>query len=100
MAFQKGQSGNPAGRPPGTKLLGPIIRRILEEPDARKGTLNHDLIAQRLITMAKAGDLDAIKVVLDRVDGKVAQPISGDPENPTPAFTFTIQRASGENDAR
>lgn len=56
--FQPGQSGNPAGRPrdktPATKLRKSIAEDM---PDSIKA----------LITQAKAGDVAAAKVLLDRV---------------------------------
>lgn len=56
--FQPGQSGNPAGRPkdktPATKLRKSIAEDM---PD----------IIKALITQAKAGDVAAAKVLLDRV---------------------------------
>ncbi|CUX21465.1 hypothetical protein CFBP6626_07260 [Agrobacterium tumefaciens] len=39
-------------------------------------------IALSLIESAEGGDLQAIKELADRVDGKVPQAISGDEENP------------------
>lgn len=39
-------------------------------------------IANALIEAAEAGDMQAIKELADRVDGKVPQGISGDDENP------------------
>lgn len=56
--FQPGQSGNPAGRPrdktPATKLRKSIAEDM---PD----------IIKTLITQAKAGDVAAAKVLIDRV---------------------------------
>ena len=40
------------------------------------------VIAEKLAAKAEEGDTAAIKEVFDRVDGKAAQPIGGDPENP------------------
>lgn len=39
-------------------------------------------IASALIEAAEGGDMQAIKELADRVDGKVPQGISGDDENP------------------
>lgn len=39
-------------------------------------------IANALIEAAEGGDMQAIKELADRVDGKVPQGISGDEENP------------------
>ncbi len=39
-------------------------------------------IAAALIMAAQAGDMQAIKEVADRIDGKVPQAIAGDEDNP------------------
>ncbi|MGZ8915517.1 MAG: DUF5681 domain-containing protein [Methylobacter sp.] len=55
--FKPGQSGNPAGRPkdktPATKLRKSIVADMPE-------------IIQTLVTLAKSGDVQAAKVLLDR----------------------------------
>src|SRR5262245_30411755 len=41
-----------------------------------------DVIAQKLVESAKDGKLDAIREIADRLDGKPAQTLQGDEENP------------------
>jgi hypothetical protein len=57
--FKPGQSGNPGGKAPGTKSRTTLLRESLADhlPD----------ILDRLVEQANAGDLQAIKVLLDRV---------------------------------
>lgn len=57
MAFQQGESGNPKGRP----------KRIITATELRK-RLSDDMpeILETLIKMAKSGDAQAIKIILDR----------------------------------
>lgn len=50
-------------------MLAPAIRKVLEKDQ------NVNEVAERLVRMAKAGDMDAMKVLLDRVDGKVIAPV-------------------------
>lgn len=69
MTFQKGQSGNPAGRKKNQPLLTPTLRQLV----AKDG--NKEKIAEVLVRLALAGDLDAIKIILDRIDGKVVAPV-------------------------
>jgi hypothetical protein len=56
--FQPGQSGNPAGRPPG-KTPGALLRKTISE--------HMPAIVQTLVDSAKTGDVQAAKVLLDRV---------------------------------
>lgn len=56
--FQKGQSGNPAGRPKGA-TVGAKIRKAIEE---RK-----DEILNAVINAAVGGDMQACKMLLDRI---------------------------------
>jgi len=59
-----GQSGNPAGRP---KLP---ITTLLKEKDPRP-------LADKLYQMACKGDIKAIDVILDRIEGKVVGDMAG-----------------------
>jgi hypothetical protein len=58
MSFKKGQSGNPAGRKPGT-TAGSKIRQAIEE--------SRDDIIKAVIGAAKGGDMSAAKMLLDRI---------------------------------
>jgi hypothetical protein len=68
--FSKGESGNSAGRPRLTKLTDSLRQKIAEtNSDASEETVAEQ-IAQTLITMALSGDLQAIKEVFDRCEGR------------------------------
>jgi F0F1-type ATP synthase gamma subunit len=60
MQFQKGQSGNPAGRPRGSRNKMTVLMQNLLEGEA-------EAIARKAIEMAKAGDMAAIRVCMDRL---------------------------------
>ena len=60
--FPKGTSGNPAGKRKGSVSIAATIRRLLSKEDAER-------IAQRLVALAKGGDLQAVKLLMDRIDG-------------------------------
>lgn len=76
--FSKGESGNIAGRPRLTKLTDALRQQIAEaNPDAPEETIAEQ-IAQTLIKLAIAGDVQAIKEVFDRCEGKAKQAIDLD----------------------
>lgn len=66
--WQPGQSGNPRGRPKG--ILTDSIRFELDR-FADETYTNREAITMKLVAMARGGDIEAIKIVLDRIDGKV-----------------------------
>ncbi len=87
MVFQPGTSGNPstqwqpgdawtgnaAGRPKG-KTLSAWLQELLAElePDGRS---RGERLAERLIEVAETGDVKALKLVIDRHDGRVPLPV-------------------------
>jgi hypothetical protein len=73
MAFEKGASGNPGGRPKGPSLKAELIRQLGKKGgDGRKHV---DAIALALIDKAREGNIEAIKEILDRTDGKAGTDI-------------------------
>jgi len=80
--FKPGQSGNPAGKAKGTPNITSRIKKILEmELDVKdpvttkpaKKTVS-EIIGLRLAKEAMSGNIKAVKIILDRVEGKVAAP--------------------------
>lgn len=67
--YQPGQSGNPAGKPPGTKNRATIIKEILALKTGDK--TNEYIINDALFKKAADGDLGAIKEIQDTVYGKI-----------------------------
>ena len=58
--FQKGQSGNPAGKKPGTRNHASRLVETMMAGDVEE-------ITQKVISAAKNGDLTAARIVLDRI---------------------------------
>lgn len=61
--FQPGQSGNPAGRKPGSGWVGTARQELQKHWDGGDGKGG---IQEKLIAMAKDGDIAAIRIVAER----------------------------------
>lgn len=70
MPFVKGESGNPGGRPKSK-----VFREALREEIAASGDDMSQLrkIARVLLDKAEAGDIQAVREIADRLDGKPSQ---------------------------
>ena len=60
MAFQKGQSGNPNGKPKGTRHRVTMAAETLMEGEA-------EAITRKAIELAKGGDGPALRLCMDRI---------------------------------
>ena len=69
--FEKGKSGNPKGRPKSALLTDAVRKRLAESNDL-------EAIAKALIGKAKKGDLEAVKIIFDRLEGKPKQSLEMD----------------------
>lgn len=68
--FQKGRSGNPAGKPKGTRHKVTVLLEALMQDGA-------EAIVGAVMTAAKNGDIQAAKIILDRlVPAKKDNPIA------------------------
>ncbi len=58
--FRPGISGNPAGKPPGAKNRATVLAQALFDGEA-------ETLTRKIIELAKAGDMQALKVCVDRL---------------------------------
>jgi len=75
-----GEVRNPNGRPKGSQNFKTILKRILNaktgQYDADGNELTqYDILALNLMQKAQEGDVPAVRELLDRYEGKVAQGI-------------------------
>lgn len=78
--FRPGQSGNPNGRPKGRSLTARL--RTIIGRETKDGKDYGDLVMEVLVKAALKGDMKAMGYILDRVDGKLAQPIKQEISGP------------------
>ena len=71
MTFQKGQVANPRGRPKKGQALTDLLRAQMDAlaPDGRP---YREHVTQTLMGLVIAGNMDAMKLVFERLEGKVA----------------------------
>jgi len=89
MTFQPGQSGNPTGGRK-DKPWRDALRIAIKEGDGQR--LRR--IADAVVTLAETGDMQAIKEIGDRLDGKPAQQtiVSGDEDGGAVNLIHRIER--------
>lgn len=75
-----------AGRPPKEKSFANMLNIAIKEASAEGGTKLR-AVADALIEKAISGDVQAIKEVADRLDGKVPQGVIGGEEDDPPIVT-------------
>ena len=69
--WQPGQSGNPAGKPKGTRSLSTILREALDKEVPKVGVnmTYGEAIIRKLMGGALHGDMRAIKLIFERMEG-------------------------------
>ena len=68
--FEPGQSGNPRGRPPGSKNLSSLLKKALDEPvivvenNRRRRIAKREAIVTQFVNQSAKGDLKATQLLL------------------------------------
>lgn len=85
--WKKGQSGNPTGRPVGAKNKITLVKLQIE--GELRGQTKHEMAAvlAKAVEMAKAGDKDMIKMLVD----KWMTPARASPDDDSPKEKVMIQ---------
>src|SRR5262245_55653635 len=91
MVWKSGQSGNPAGKKPGTLKEKPYRDALRMEIAAAEDFKGLRSIAQAHLEKARSGDMAAIKELADRLDGRPAQESNVSLEHRSPAELTTEQ---------
>jgi len=102
--FQKGESGNPSGRPKGSKNRSTIARHWLEVNQNLKNPLTgveetmsqEDLMTLALIKKAREGDVNAYKALMDSGYGAPLQQIDQSIEQSINGIEVTIVRPDAD----
>jgi hypothetical protein len=68
-SWKPGVSGNPAGRPKSELALAAKIKEALQIEDEWEKKTNLEIIVARLIDEAKNGNLKAVELIFNRVEG-------------------------------
>lgn len=76
--FPKGVSGNPDGKPVGTRHMTTILKEALIKVSEDKGTSTDKEIVRTLAEKAVLGDMQAMKLIFNYMDGMPA----ASPEDP------------------
>lgn len=99
--WKKGQSGNPAGRPKGTKnfsvLFREALKKIAKQKNIDPNSIEVDLVL-KAIEKAKGGEYKYHKDIFDRVYGQPKQTIGLDDEDFITKITLEIKDGKDTTD--
>ncbi len=72
--WKKGQSGNPNGRPRGTRSIPDILKKIGLEDGTKDGQFTKlEVVLRQVFTYALEGKAWAVEFIAERTEGKVTQ---------------------------
>jgi hypothetical protein len=76
MAFKKGQSGNPKGRPPKGHAITDLLNKYLCETAPGDKVERKQKLIEAMFKHAVEGDTTAMKYIVDRIDGKIPDTVN------------------------
>jgi hypothetical protein len=100
--FQKGRSGNPKGRPKGSKNFATLLTEALDEKvqvtedGKRRRVTKRELVIKQLVNKSASADLRAIKQLTDIVQGVERRSEAAAASPPPPAFTAADEEVIAE----
>ena len=100
--FQKGRSGNPKGRPKGSKNFATLLTEALDEKvqvtedGKRRRVTKRELVIKQLVNKSASADLRAIKQLTDIVQGVERRSEAASAPPPRPAFTAADEEVIAE----
>jgi hypothetical protein len=100
--FHKGRSGNPKGRPKGSKNLATLLTEALDEKvqvtedGKRRRVTKRELVIRQLVNKSASADLRAIKQLTDIVERAERRAGDSPAAPPTQAFTAADEEVIAE----
>lgn len=84
MPFQKGQSGNPNGRPKKKHTVAYELEKLLNERDKTKRKTKRRLLVEAMYKAGVAGNVSAMNLIIERIEGKplTSVEVSGRDDSP------------------
>lgn len=97
MPFKKGESGNPAGRPPKDESIAALVRELgkrrkqIKISGKKKMVPLINAVLLKMYDRALSGDVAAAKFLAERRDGKVPTPLEHTGADGAPLFEYNAK---------
>lgn len=103
--WPKGVSGNPKGKPKGTKSITTYLKELM---DRQVKVVDNDItddavvpvsmaVSLQLVKQAINGDKNAITIILDRLEGKPKETIDATINKPVPDWVLEMNQPVADN---